>query len=103
VEFVSATNSVPPRPSDAPLKVIFAHAHDPVVPVRSVRPEIPADLERVILRCLEKNPADRFQTAVELGEALAACESAGLWTQEQAARWWQDYDRETAIAEVEQE
>ncbi len=93
----------PPFEGDTPLKVIFAHAHDAVVPPTSLRPEIPADLEQVVLRCLEKNPADRFQTAAELGEALAACTSAGLWTREQATRWWQDYERETTIAEVKQE
>jgi eukaryotic-like serine/threonine-protein kinase len=93
----------PPFEGDAPLKVIFAHAHQPVVPPASVRPEVPTDLDRVILRCLEKNPADRFQSAVELEEALAGCASAGLWTQEHATRWWQDYDPETTIAEVAQE
>jgi serine/threonine-protein kinase len=93
----------PPFEGNAPLKVIFAHAHDPVAPLTNLRPEIPADLERVILRCLEKNPADRFQTATELGEALAACASADLWTREQATQWWQDYERETTIAEVKQE
>jgi eukaryotic-like serine/threonine-protein kinase len=93
----------PPFEGDAPLKVIFAHAHDPVVPPASLRPEIPSNLDRVIVRCLEKNPADRFQTAADLEEALASCESTGLWSQEQATRWWQDYERETAIAEVEQE
>jgi eukaryotic-like serine/threonine-protein kinase len=93
----------PPFEGDAPLKVIFAHAHDPVVSPATLRPEIPADLDRVILRCLEKNPADRFERAVDLAEAFAACTSAGSWTQDQATRWWQDYERETAIAEVEQE
>jgi serine/threonine-protein kinase len=93
----------PPFEGGAALKVIFAHAHDPVVPPAALRPEIPADLNAVILRCLEKSPADRFQTAVELEEALAACTSADLWTREQATRWWQDYERETTIAEVNQE
>jgi serine/threonine-protein kinase len=93
----------PPFEGDAPLKVIFAHAHDAVVPPANLRPDIPADLNGVILRCLEKNPADRFQTAVELGEALAACAAAGLWSQEQATQWWQDYERETTIAEVDRE
>ena len=65
----------PPFEGDAPLKVIFAHAHDAVVPPANLRPDIPADLNGVILRCLEKNPADRFQTAVELGEALAVSRS----------------------------
>ena len=91
----------PPFEGDTALKVIFAHAHDPVVPPASLRPEIPADLNGVILRCLEKNPADRYQTAVELEEALAACESADLWTRDHATRWWQDYERETTIAEVD--
>jgi len=83
------------------VKVIFAHVHDPVVPPATRRPEIPADLDRVILRCLEKDPADRFQTAVDLEEALASCESTGLWTREHATRWWQEYERETATAPMD--
>jgi len=39
---------------------------------RSVNPQIPADLEAVILRCLEKDPARRFQTVDELNAALNA-------------------------------
>ncbi len=79
---------LPPFAGDKALKVIFAHAHEPVVPPSEHDPEVPADLEAVILRCLEKNPADRFQTAAEMADALAACRSAAGWSRKQAAEWW---------------
>lgn len=37
---------------------------------KSIRSEIPPGLARIILRCLEKDPAHRFQTAAELRVAL---------------------------------
>lgn len=79
----------PPFTSDKPIKVLFAHAHDPVVPPSTLRPGIPDDLERVILRCLAKSPEERFQTAASLHEALAACEAAGRWDRTSAAAWWE--------------
>ncbi|WP_438019357.1 serine/threonine-protein kinase [Sorangium sp. So ce315] len=39
---------------------------DPPVPPRAHRPEIPVELEYIILMCLEKNPARRPQTVAEL-------------------------------------
>jgi serine/threonine-protein kinase len=41
--------------------------------LRKLRDEIPADLEQVVLRCLEKNADDRFQDVNALAEALRAC------------------------------
>jgi serine/threonine-protein kinase len=48
------------------LKVREADAPSP----RSIQPDIPADLDRIIMKCLAKEPADRFDTAGELAEAL---------------------------------
>ena len=42
---------------------------DPVAP-RQLNPSIPVDLEKVILRCLRKDPGRRFQTMADLKVAL---------------------------------
>jgi eukaryotic-like serine/threonine-protein kinase len=71
--------------------MLLAHAYEPVVSLRELRGDVPADLDAVILRCLEKDPAKRFQTAAELDQALAACACAGVWTDEVAAAWWRQH------------
>jgi serine/threonine protein kinase len=81
----------PPFEADNPVKVLLAHAGQAVVPPSQLRPGIPADLEQIVMRCLAKNPADRFADVTALGEALAACESHGRWTREHARRWWQSH------------
>lgn len=50
--------------------VLQQHVTTPPVPVRAVNPSIPRDFADVIMRCLEKDPADRFPTAKKLGAAL---------------------------------
>jgi serine/threonine-protein kinase len=61
----------PPFVRDRPIDVLFAHARDPVMPPSERRPGIPLDLELTILKCLEKDPAQRFASAAELDAALA--------------------------------
>ena len=39
---------------------------------RSVRKEIPGGVDRIVMRCLEKEPADRYRSAAELQSALTA-------------------------------
>lgn len=46
-------------------------AMDPPTPLRARRPDAPPELEAVILRCLHKDPAGRFQDVGALAEALA--------------------------------
>jgi serine/threonine-protein kinase len=82
----------PPFQADGRTAVLIAHARDPVEPPSRVRPGIPQDLERVVLRCLAKSPDERFPDAEALEQALGACACAGEWDQARAARWWQDPD-----------
>jgi serine/threonine-protein kinase len=37
---------------------------------------VPADLQAVVLRCLAKDPAERFPDAPSLEQALAGCQTA---------------------------
>ena len=60
-----------PFADDDPLAVVSQHVHAPVVPPRVLRPDLPRKLESLILKLLEKNPADRFATARETAAALA--------------------------------
>ena len=71
------------------LKVIFAHASQVVIPPTSINPQIPEELEAFILKCLEKKPEDRYQSAEELSAALKTL-PVDDWTQEQAIEWWSE-------------
>jgi serine/threonine-protein kinase len=79
----------PPFERRSPLEVLISHARDAVTPLSEVCPDVPADLEAIILRCLAKQPEDRYQDTDSLEIALARCEAADQWTQSRAARWWQ--------------
>lgn len=80
----------PPFVGDAPMRVMMAHVQQTPPRPTTLRPDVPADLEEVVLRCLAKDPAQRFADAASLREAFRACSHYGIWTRESAARWWRD-------------
>jgi eukaryotic-like serine/threonine-protein kinase len=51
---------------------------DPPLPVQHARPDVPAAVEEIVLRCLEKDPALRYADVGELARAL------GPWASEDA-------------------
>ena len=70
------------------VQMLHAHAYEPLVPSQEFKQGVPADLQGVIVRCLEKDPERRYQDAITLDKALAACESASQWSAERAEEWW---------------
>jgi serine/threonine-protein kinase len=60
-----------PFEAETPSEFVAKIIADPPVPPRAVRPDLPAELEAIILRCLEKDRARRFATVGELALALA--------------------------------
>src|SRR5438552_513936 len=54
----------------SPLQMLHAHAYEPLVPNQEFQETVAADLQRVILRCLEKDPDHRYQDTLTLDKAL---------------------------------
>jgi serine/threonine-protein kinase len=82
------------------LAMLHAHAYESFVPIPEFQEAVPPDLQTVIMRCLEKDPERRFQDVVSLDRAFAACESAGLWSIENAEDWWHAHAGATAPPSV---
>ena len=70
------------------MAVMIAHARDPVVPPSQLNGSVPADLERIILRCLAKRPDDRYPDVKALARDLATCQAHADWNEERAEEWW---------------
>ena len=62
----------PPFSAETQIATAMMHIKDPPPPLRSIKAGVPRQLEAAIMRSLEKDPADRFQTAEEFAAALDA-------------------------------
>jgi serine/threonine-protein kinase len=77
---------LPPFSGRTGMKLIAAHLYEMPEPFSRHRPDVPADLEAVILRCLAKDPNARFPDAESLNAALSSCAAAGQWPAREAAQ-----------------
>ena len=69
----------PPFDGDNPGAIIWSICSTSPAPPIEFRPDIPQDLSDVIMHALQKNRDERFQTVVELAEALEPYGTPGVW------------------------
>ncbi len=65
-----------PFEGGAPVAVAMKQISDPPAPPRVHEPSIPPELDRIVLRALEKRPSERYRTAEDFAEALMAVRPA---------------------------
>ena len=71
------------------IEICMKHTREqPETPSARLGKSVSEDLERMIMQCLEKDPAKRPQSASELIQKLSECESDGKWTMQDASEWW---------------
>jgi eukaryotic-like serine/threonine-protein kinase len=74
------------------LDICMKHVTDtPALPSRVTATPVPHSLELVIMKCLEKQPHDRYASATELADALTALGFTD-WTDELASAWWREHE-----------
>jgi eukaryotic-like serine/threonine-protein kinase len=66
-----------PFTGDSAIEIAMKHVNELPQPPSTLRPEIPPQLDQIVLRALAKEPEDRYQTAEEFIEDLERVE-AGL-------------------------
>ncbi len=81
----------PPFVRRTAVQVLAAHLGEPVTPLRDLRADLPTEVQEVVLRCLEKDPAGRYPDADSLEQALARCACADQWDRTRATAWWKEH------------
>ncbi len=66
----------PPFVDGSSWKTLSRHVSEQVPPVRTLRPEVPLAIDEAVIRTLAKDPADRFRSMAEFGDALKASPTA---------------------------
>jgi eukaryotic-like serine/threonine-protein kinase len=56
----------PPFTGDSPVAIAYQHVKEPPIPPSQVDPEVPPWADAIVLKAMEKDPADRYQSAGEM-------------------------------------
>ncbi len=59
-----------PFEAETPMAVVVKHITEPLPLPRTLNPDVPESVERIIMKALAKNPDDRYETAGKMAAAL---------------------------------
>ena len=80
-----------PFPADSAPEALAGHIKSPApAPSEYSEHDIPQALDTFVLKCLEKEPDDRYQTVREVEAALRSVPLEEVWDAEQAREWWEE-------------
>lgn len=80
----------PPFSAASSMEVVIDHVKTtPRPPSELSELPIAPELDDIVMKCLEKKPAQRYQSARELERALAELPLSEPWDRERAREWWQ--------------
>jgi tRNA A-37 threonylcarbamoyl transferase component Bud32 len=79
----------PPFTAESSVEVVVDHVKTiPQRPTEVSETAIPSELDDIVMKCLEKQPDDRYQTAADLEAALDAVSFDDPWSRAKAEEWW---------------
>lgn len=85
--------------------LMYAVLTTPISPPRTLNPEVPAELDAVVMKGLQRNPDKRYATALEMADALEAALAPA--SSREVARWLERlagqtlHQRANLVAEIE--
>ena len=56
----------PPFTGDSPVAVAYQHVRENAPPPSTINPDVPRELDAIVLKAMAKNPANRYQSAAEM-------------------------------------
>jgi serine/threonine-protein kinase len=75
-----------------PAQMLLQHVQArPIPPSKRSELSIPRQLEAILMMCLEKDPANRPASALQLDQQLAQVRCEAVWTNERAREWWETH------------
>ncbi len=87
--------------ADTVMDILMKHVGDKPMSPSAFEESVPTALDRIVLKCLEKDPGDRFSSVDEMAIALRKLDSKASWTGDQARQWWETHERPEGSRSVE--
>ncbi len=87
-----------PFKDEAPMMTLLKHLNEPPVPLRKIDKNLPEWIENIVMKMLEKDPKDRFQSVREIIKAL---QRRDKYEEETTASAEQTFTKETMASKAE--